>query len=74
MFLLILESEKGREKEKHQCERNINGLPPAQNPTGEATCNLTVCPAQESKPQCFGLQDGTAAGRATFPGQLSHYD
>lgn len=41
MFLLILE--KGRGRETHHCERNIDWLPPVHTPTGLETwaCTLT---------------------------------
>ena len=42
MYLLNPE----REREKHQCERNINRLPPVCAPTGDKTCSLGTCPDQ----------------------------
>ena len=50
----------GREREKkHRCERTINQLPPKWAVTGDWTCNLGMCPNQESNPWPFGLQDNT---------------
>ena len=39
MFVFILRVG-GREREKHQCEKNINQLPPVRGPIGNQTHNL----------------------------------
>ena len=46
-FPLLLERGGGREREKHQCERNISWLPLVRTLTG-------MCPDQKLNPQPFG--------------------
>ena len=64
--LLILESEEGREKEKHWCERDTSiGCLLFCSPTRERTHNLGTCPDWESNLQSFWC-----TGRCS--NQLSH--
>ena len=42
-MLSTLEIDEGREREKHHCERNIDGLPPTSILTGYRTHNLGMC-------------------------------
>ena len=60
MFLLI--SERERERGKHQ-------FSPACSPTRDLTCNLGMCPDQESNLQPFGIWDNAPTNWATWPGQ-----
>ena len=50
--------EKEREREEHRCsEKNMDQLPLVCTLTGGKTCNLGMCPDQESNPQSFSLGD-----------------
>ena len=46
--------ERGREREKPQCERIINWLPPIHAPNKDGNQNPGKCPDQRSNPQHFG--------------------
>ena len=48
-------------------ERNINWLPPIRTPTGDQTCNLSMCLDQESNPQPFSLWDDAPTNWTTPP-------
>ena len=60
--------EKGRERETLMWEKNINPLPPIRTPTGDWTCNLGMCPDQDSDPWSFGVWDDASTNWATLPG------
>ena len=44
-------------REGEEGERNIGQLSPVHAPTGDRTCNLGVCPDQESNLPPFGVWD-----------------
>ena len=88
IFPLIWERERGRrgereeagerervggEREKHQCERNIDWLPPICAPTGDWTCNWGMSPDQELDQQPFSAQNDAPTNWAMRPGLESIY-
>ena len=46
-----------RERDTLMWQMNINWLPPTYAPTGDQTCNLGLCPGQESNSPPFGVWD-----------------
>ena len=71
VFLLILQREEWREREREisMWERNIDQLSPIWDQTRDPTCDLSLCPDQESNPQSYGM-DGTPTNPATWPGLI----
>ena len=60
MHFFFFEEKKGGRKEgaKHRCERETSiGCLSHITPTGDWTCNLGMCPDQESNWRPFTLQD-----------------
>ena len=74
---LIPEREEWKEREKNQCERNIDWLPPTHAPSGDWTCNPRMCPDQKLNSQPYGarmmLQPAEPPGQGTFQFFLSCY-
>ena len=60
-FIGFKERGRGRAKETSMWERNINWLPPR-----DWTCNLSICPDQESNWRTFGAWDDAPTNRATL--------
>ena len=56
MFIAFRERGKGRSRER---QTDIDQLLPICAPTRDQTCNLGMCPDQESNPQPLGAQDNT---------------
>ena len=55
-------------REISMCEKNVNQSPLQRAPTEDRTCNLGMCPDQESNPQPFGVQNDATAKWATLAG------
>ena len=61
--------ERGREGEKHPCERetSVSCLSYIPCLTRDKACKVSKCPDQELTLQCFCLQDDAPANWATLP-------
>ena len=62
--------ETGREKEREilMWDRNIDWLLPIHTPTGNWTCNLSMCPDWELNSHPFGVRDDTPTTEPHQPG------
>ena len=60
-----------RERKKHQCERNIDQLPPVQAPIEDPTHSQgTLCPDLEPNPQLSDAWGNAPTNWATGPGLI----
>ena len=72
-FIIDFRKRKGdrkRDRETSMWEININRLPLTLSPTRDGTCNLGMCPDQESNPKPFGIWDNAPTNWTTQPGPM----
>ena len=68
------ESGRGGGREISMWERSIDQLPLVHVLTRDWTCNLSMCPDQESNPPPFSTQDDAPPNWATQPGQTTLFE
>ena len=64
--------ERETKRRKYRHERNIDCLPPIHALTGGQTCDLGMCPDQESNLQLFWCTGPCSIYCATQPGPVSN--
>ena len=58
---MCIDWRKGERVREREREREMGQLPPVPAPNKNRTCNLGMCPDQESNPQPFAVQEDTPA-------------
>ena len=74
MHVCIFFRGRGREGEKHQCERETDWMPLVCAPTGDRTHNLGVCPDGESNLRPFALRNHATQPSHADQGKLFFED